>query len=330
MNNPFRGTMNPYWGSDFISFFHTLFVRLWMALHGELSLDDLASDEVQLLVLMGVAVSTSLVGVLLVLRRMTMLANSLSHTILLGLVIAYVIFLPLSSNVGEGLGIDVKILMVAAVVSSLLTAFCTELLRRVFKLQEDASIGLVFTAFFALGVLLVTLFARNTNLEVDAVMGNVDALHIHDLKIVGVVVLVNLSMVLLFFKEWKITTFDSSLAKALGFSPLFFSTLLLFQTATTLMGAFRAVGVLLVLAFLVTPPLAARLLTNRLGGLFWIAPLLGCGCSLVAVALSRHLLSVHHLPLSTAGLVVVLLSLLYAAVLGVSLTFSKNKGIILQ
>ena len=315
--------MNPYWGSHFFHFFHLLFVRLFMALRGELSLTDLASDEVQLLVLFGVAISTSLVGSLLVLRRMTMLANSLSHTTLLGLVIAYVLFLP------QGGGMDVKILMVAAFISALLTSFCTEFLQRVVKLQEDASISLVFTTFFALGVVLVTLFARNAHLEVDAIMGNVDALHRDDLKSIGVVVLLNLALVVLFFKEWKITTFDSALSKALGISPLFFSTLLLFQTAATLMGSFRAVGVLLVLAFLVVAPLSARLLTHRLGRLFVIAPLLAGGCCIVAVALSRHLLSVYHMPLSTAGLLVVLLALLYGGLLACSLTFRKKKGIIL-
>ena len=319
--------MNPYWGSHFFQFFHLLFVRLFMFARGDLALTELASDEVQLLVLLGVAVSTSLVGVLLVLRRMTMLANSLSHTTLLGLVIAYVLFLPLSSHGGLGHGIDIKILMAAAFVSSLLTAFCTEFLRRVCKLQEDASIGLVFTTFFALGVTLVTLFARNAHLEVDAVMGNVDALHIDDLKPVGAVVLLNLILIVLFFKEWKITTFDSALAKALGISPLFFSTLLLFQTSATLMGSFRAVGVLLVLAFLVVAPLSARLLNHRLSRLFVIAPLLAGACSLVAVALSRHLLSAYHMPLSTAGLAVVLLGLLYGGLLALSLTFRKKRVI---
>ena len=314
--------MNPYWGSHFFQFFYLLFVRFMMALRGELSLTDLASDEVQLLVLLGVAISTSLVGVLLVLRRMTMLANSLSHTTLLGLVIAYVLF----SH--QGGGMDIKILMTAAFISALLTVFCTEFLRRVVKLQEDASIGLVFTTFFALGVTLVTLFARNAHLEVDAIMGNVDALHSDDLKSIGVVVLLNIALIVLFFKEWKITTFDSALAKALGISPLFFSTLLLFQTAATLMGSFRAVGVLLVLAFLVAAPLSARLLTHRLGRLFVIAPLLAGGCSIVAVALSRHLLSAYHIPLSTAGIVVMLLALLYGGLLVRSLTFRQKKGIL--
>ena len=329
MRNPYQKAMNPYWGSNFFQFFHLLFVRLMMALRGDLALSDLASDEVQLLVLLGVAISTSLVGVLLVLRRMTMLANSLSHTTLLGLVIAYIIFLPLSTHSGQVPQIDVKILMSAAFLSALLTAFCTEFLRRVCKLQEDASISLVFTTFFALGVTLVTLFARNAHLEIDAVMGNVDALHIDDLKPVGIVVGINLILIVLFFKEWKITTFDSALAKALGISPLFFSTLLLFQTSATLMGSFRAVGVLLVLAFLVVSPLSARLLTHRLGRLFVIAPLLTGGCSIASVALSRHLLSVYHMPLSTAGLVVMLLALLYGGILLSSLTFRKKRGIIL-
>ena len=80
--------MNPYWGQNFFGFFAVLFQRLT----GQLPLSQLASDEVQLLVLMGVALATVLLGSFLTLKKMTMMANSLSHTTLLGIVIAYLIF----------------------------------------------------------------------------------------------------------------------------------------------------------------------------------------------------------------------------------------------
>lgn len=321
--------MNPYWGKDFFEFFSLLFLRLVRAMKGDLAFCDLASDEVQLLVLAGVGISTSLIGNLLILKRMTMLANALSHTILLGLVSAYLFLFPLMGASEEGIGMDLNLLMAAAFFTSLFTVLSTEFLKRVAKVQEDASIGLVFTTLFALGITAVTLFARNLHLEADAVMGNVDALHLHDLKLVGFVALLNAVVMLLFFKEWKITSFDSRLAASLGFCPLLFDLLLLFQTALTLVGAFRAVGVFLVLALLVFPPLAARRLTHNLGRLFFLSPLLGAAASVLAVALSRHLLSVYHLALSTAGLLVFILGCLYLLLLLPSLTFRKKKGIIL-
>src|SRR3989338_2937436 len=291
--------MNPYWGKDFFEFFSLLFLRLVRAMKGDLAFCDLASDEVQLLVLAGVGISTSLIGNLLILKRMTMLANALSHTILLGLVSAYLFLFPLMGASEEGIGMDLNLLMAAAFFTSLFTVLSTEFLKRVAKVQEDASIGLVFTTLFALGITAVTLFARNLHLEADAVMGNVDALHLNDLKLVGFVALLN----------------------AVG--------LLLFQTVLTLVGAFRAVGVFLVLALLVFPPLAARRLTHNLGRLFFLSPLLGAAASVLAVALSRHLLSVYHLALSTAGLLVFILGCLYLLLLLPSLTFRKKKGIIL-
>ncbi len=324
--------MNPYWGSDLITFFYVLLVRLHALFTGKLTLQDLASDEVQLIVLIGVGVSTSLLGTLLVLRRMTMLANSLSHTILLGLAIAYVALLPFSPSLQFGMGIDLKVLIGASFASALLTAFCTEGLKRLFKVQEDASISLVFTALFALGIVLVTLFARHSHLEVEAVMGNVDALHVDDILPVFWIALFNVGVLLLFFKEWKITTFDSGLAHHLGFSPLFFSTLLLVQTSLTLMGAFRSVGVLLVLAFLVIPPLTARLFTHRFALLFWLSPLVATLTALLGVALSRHLLSVHHEPLSTAGIVVCLQAAVFVLALfvkkGVVARKVNNDGVL--
>src|SRR4029077_18141377 len=105
----------------------------------------------------------------------TMLANSLSHTILLGIVIAFLIG---SSSEGFHEGrLNLTLLFAAALGSGLLTAVVTEILTKSVKLQEDASLGLVFTTFFALGIVLVNLLARNVHIGAEVVMGNVDALH---------------------------------------------------------------------------------------------------------------------------------------------------------
>lgn len=299
--------MSLYWGKQFFEFFALLWVRFIQALRGDVV--TLASDEVQVLVLVGVAISASLVGTFLVLKRMTMLANSLSHTILIGLVIAFV--LSLSHANGGHFGLNLKILMIASVVTALLTVFFTDFLERVIKLPKDASIGLVFTTLFALGVTLVTLFARNSHLEVEAVMGNVDALHAHDVKLMAYVAGFNLVVTLLFYKEYKVTAFSPSFSATIGISPFLFNFLLMIQTAGTAIGAFRAVGVLLVLAFLVMPPLAARFLTHHLGRLIWVSAGIGILASLLAVAMSRHILTVYAIPVSTAGLVVCFLGALY-------------------
>jgi len=309
--------MNPYWGQDFFSFFGILFQRLT----GQLPLEQLASDEVQLLVLMGIALSTVLLGTFLSLKKMTMMANSLSHTTLLGIVISYLLFFTPETD----LSINTTILFVAAFISALLTTFLTELARDLLKLQEDAEIGLVFTTLFALGIILVTVFTRNSHIGVEVITGNVDALHFNDIRLVWAAAALNLLFIGLFFRQWVMTAFDEQLSFSLGIKTKIFHYLLMVLTALTLIAAFRAVGVLLVLSFLVGPTLMARQWTHRLGSLLLLGLGLGFLTSVLGVALSRHFLSAYHMPLSTGGLVVTLISVFY--ILSSVLTFRLSKGL---
>jgi manganese/zinc/iron transport system permease protein len=286
-------------------------LRLWGIITGQISLDQLATDEVQMLVLVGVAASSALVGTFLVLRKMTMLANSLSHTILVGIVMAFLWTYGTGRATPEHPNISIHILLIASLIMGLVTAFLTELLTKGARLQEDASTGIVFTSLFAIGVIAVTLLTRNAHIGTEAVMGNVDALQVSDAKLVYVVLAINLLTILLFFKEFKITTFDPGLSRAFGIAPAFFSYLLMTQVSLTAIGAFRAVGVLMVLAFITGPALTARLLTNTLQGMLSMAIAIGVLASLLGVALSRHILTVYDVSLSTAGVVVCVIVILY-------------------
>ena len=255
-----------------MGFFQELFWRLYALMTGKLALHDLVSDEIQLVVLLSVAASAALVGTFLVLRRMTMLANSLSHTILLGIVVAFIFTHDgLLTQDGHYHAINIQAMLLASLFVGIMTAFLTEFLTKTVRLQEDASTGIVFTSLFALGIVLVTLLTRNAHVGTEVVMGNVDALQLDDCKLVLIILALNLLITLLFFKEYKITTFDPALAKALGISTLFFNYLLMVQASATTIGAFRAVGVLMVLAFITGPVLAARLLTHHLKKLLGLA-----------------------------------------------------------
>ncbi|MCB1116776.1 MAG: metal ABC transporter permease [Chlamydiia bacterium] len=301
--------MNPYSGVSFFGFFSVMIKRVALFFRGEVS--SFASDEVQLLVLALIALSSALLGTFLVLRKMTMLANSLSHTILLGIVGAFLMS-RLFFGGGEGIyTIHLPALLIGAVITALLTTFSTEFLYKRLRLQKDASIGLIFTAFFALGVVLVTVLTRNSHLGVEAIMGNVDALHPDHLKQVFYLFVFNVTIVFFFFRRLEVASFDSDLAKNVGISLLFFNYLLMFQTALTAVGSFRAVGVFLFLSFLVAPVVTARFFTRRLKPLLFLAGGIGVIASLLSVALSRHFLSVYHLPLATSGLAVVILGCLF-------------------
>jgi manganese/zinc/iron transport system permease protein len=307
--------MNPYWGTNIFQFLLLFFKRIFFVATGQL---PLASDEIQIFVLSLVALSSVLVGAFLVVKKMTMLANSLSHTILLGIVLSVL----LTSKASAELSLNFTTLVIAALLTALLTVFLTQWLTHVIKLQEDASIGLVFTTLFALGVMLVTLFTRNMHIGLEAVMGNADGLHLQDLKQVFYVAAATAIVITLFFKEFKLISFDPTLASSLGVSPVLFSYLLMVLTAFSAIGAFRAVGVLLFLALLVGPVLTARLLTANLSRLIAIACAIGVGSALCGVALSRHFVSVYQIPLSTSGMVVTLIGLCFGATL--LLTFRKG------
>lgn len=308
---------NPYTGLDFFGVLKTFLVRLWEALQGNIGLSDLASDEIQALVLMGVAASTAMLGVLLVFRKMTMLANALSHTILLGIVIAF-IWTQAQSFEGSFTGvINESALLVASLCMGIITTFLTELLARGLGLQEDASTGVVFTSLFAVGVIAVTLLTRNAHIGLEAVMGNVDALQADDLRMVLVTLLINVACLTVMFRGFSITTFDPNLARSFGISTGFYSYLLMVLVSMTSIASFRAVGVLMVLAFFTGPALSARLVAKDLHHTIFVALGYGLAAAVLGVAMSRHILTVYGLPLSTGGVVVCVIVLLYLATLAV-------------
>ncbi len=297
--------MNPYWGANLIEFFQVFFSRL-----GGFLGSSLATDEIQLGVLSFVAIACGLIGPFLVLKKMTMFANSLSHTILLGIIGSFLLF-------GGSCLLNVFHLLVGASFAAILTVFLTEGLVKWFEVTEDASIGLSFTFLFALGIVLSNLFLRDLHLGVESVMGNTDALIVNDLKLSFFLFLLNASIVFLFYRQFKMICFDQNFAAVLGVPLLFFRFLLFFLSAATCVGAFRAVGVILVLAFLVGPYLTARLFCHRLAPLLFYTCLIGVFASFLGVALTRHILTVYDLPLSTGGMVVFLIGLFYFAGLGV-------------
>lgn len=312
---------NPYTGTNFLTFLGTFFLRMFELITGQIGFTDLASDEIQILVLIGVAASSALVGTFLILKRMSMLANALSHTILLGIVIAYLLMIP--DDHGQYQTLNITAMMIAAVIMGIVTAFLTQFLTSVARLQEDASTGIVFATLFAIGIILVTLLTRNAHIGTEVVMGNVDALRLGDCKLVYTILGMNILLFSLFFKEYKVIAFDPALARALGISVFFFNYLLMVQVSATCIGAFRAVGVLMVLCFITGPVLIARLLTHDLKRLLVVSVGVGVIASIFGVAWSRHLLTYYGLALSTGGLVVCVIVIFYMAVIAWTLTMRR-------
>ncbi len=314
---------NPYWGSSFFQFFEILLSRILLVFSGNGSL-TLASDELQLLVLILLSITSALIGCFFVLRKMTMLANALSHTILPGVVLAYLAYhyyrTPLADfDFSHALPSD-AFLLLGAFLSGLLTLFLIRLVVSVLPIKEDAGIGMVFTLLFALGIILVTALTKSAHIGAELLMGNVDALHPDDLQLSFWIAIFTLLVIVLAWRPLSLSSFDPLFAKMCGISNEKVNYLVMLLGSLAAISAFRAVGVLLFLAFLVTPPLIARRLTNNLLTMVFLSCLIGIVASIIGVALSRHILSVYGTPLSTTGLIVTLLALSF----GISLINFKK------
>jgi len=213
------------------------------------------------------AAACALPGVFLVLRRMALMSDAISHAILLGIVLAFFV----TENIASPL------LVLAAALTGVLTVSLVEVLNRTRLVREDAAIGLVFPALFSLGVILISRFAGNVHLDVDAVLlGELAFAPFNRLVVGGTdlgprtlwlmlgVLLLNAGFIAAFYKELKLTTFDAALAGALGFAPGVVHYLFMTLVSVTAVGAFDAVGSVLVVALMIAPPASAYLLTDRL------------------------------------------------------------------
>lgn len=279
-----------------------------------------AQLEIQLIASL-VAVACAIPGTFLVLRKMAMISDAISHSILPGIVIGFFITQDLNS----------PILIILAALNGILTVVLVEYIQKTGLVKEDTAIGLVFPALFSIGVIMIAKNANDVHLDVDAVLlgelafAPFDRLLISgvdvgpkSLWIIGSILLITIGLLFAFFKELKVSTFDAGLAASLGFSPVVLHYGLMTVSSVTTVGAFDAVGAILVVALMIAPAATAYLLTNELKRMLIFAICFG-----VFSAISGYWVA-HWLDASIAGSITSMLGLLF---LGVYL-FAPNKGII--
>ena len=227
------------------------------------------------------AINCSLVGTYLVLRKLAMVADAITHAVLPGIVLAF-LFTGSKSSWVMLLGASIT-----GIIATLLMAF----LHKKVKLQADASIGITFTWLFALGIILISLFSRKVDLDPDCVLyGEVAHAPLNvwqtasgmrlgprSMYLLGFMLLINLSFILLSYKELAITTFDPAFATTIGMRTTLWHYLLMAATSFTAVASFEVAGAILVVALFVVPASTAYLLTQRLSTMLVIATLLGIG-----------------------------------------------------
>ncbi|MCG8648314.1 MAG: metal ABC transporter permease, partial [Pirellulales bacterium] len=212
------------------------------------------------------AVACALPGNFLVLRRMSMLGDAITHAVLPGLAVAFLISHSRSSLP----------MFVGAVVVGVLTAFFVEWIRRVGRVDEGASMGVVFTSLFALGLLIIVQAADKVHLDPNCVLfGAIEPTPLDTILVMGreipravitlgIVATINLAFVILFFKELMISSFDPALATTTGINATLMHYSLMVVVAVTAVACFESVGSVLAVAMFVVPPATAYLLTDRL------------------------------------------------------------------
>lgn len=215
-----------------------------------------------------VGITCGLTGVFLILRKTAMIADAISHTVLFGIVVAFMVTQSLSGFW----------MLIGAAIAGLLTTFLVQLLQSG-GLQEDAAIGVVFTSLFALGVLFITLFAGNVHLDVEHVlMGEIAFVPWDSWEILGfsmpkavwmllIVLLFNILFLVIFYKEMKLSTFDPVFALSIGLPIVAMHYSYMTLVSLTTVAAFDSVGAVLVVAMLIGPAATAYLMSKSVVGM---------------------------------------------------------------
>jgi manganese/zinc/iron transport system permease protein len=279
-----------------------------------------AQLEIQLIAAL-VAIACALPGVFLVLRKMAMISDAISHSILPGIVLGFFITHDLNA----------PLLILLAAVTGIITVILVVFIQKTGLVKEDTAIGLVFPALFSIGVILIAKNANDVHLDIDAVLlgelafapfdrlvlGTTD-IGPKSLWVIGSILTFTIGLLLLFYKELKLSTFDRGLAATLGFSPIVVHYGLMTVSSVTIVGAFDAVGAVLVVALIIAPAATAYLLTDNLGKMLLFSCFFG-----VFSAIAGYWLA-NALDASIAGSMATVLGIVFLLVY----LFAPGRGIL--
>ncbi|MCH2175257.1 MAG: metal ABC transporter permease [Lentisphaeria bacterium] len=275
------------------------------------------------------AMSCACVGCFLVLRKMSMMGDAISHSVLPGLAIA---FLMTGDRSGPSM-------LLGAVVVGVLTAVLTQYIHKQGQVEESAAMGVVFTTLFALGLMIIVYFLDHSDIDASCVLyGSLEAAatwefewngYIFKTKIIQLAIILALNVLVIFalFKELKISSFDPALATTLGVHAGKLHYVLIILVAITTVTAFDVVGSILVIAMLIIPAATAYLLTQRLGLMIIISMLLGALGSVLGQLSIIYLLPAWGLPDTfSSGMMTVMVTVF----LILAILFSPKSGILFK
>jgi manganese/zinc/iron transport system permease protein len=277
-------------------------------------------------VLMGamVAIACGLVGNYLILRRMALVGDAISHSVLPGLAIAFL----LTGSRGSG------VMFFGALIAGIATTLLIEVIHKKSRVKQDAAIGIAFTSLFALGVILITVYAASGKVDLDqecVLYGEIGLVWLEDHTVVAgatlgpesvvrmtIIAAMTVLLVGLFYKELLVSSFDPGLASSLGINATLVHYLLMSWLSVVVVSAFESVGAILVIAMLILPGATASLLSYRLPRIMALTVI----HAIISSAGGLHL--ALWLGCSTAGAMVVVGSILFM----LAWIFSPSQGLL--
>ena len=240
----------------------------------------------------------------LMLKGWSLIGDALSHAVVPGVAIAYALSLPYA---------------VGAFFSGILAALAILWVKSITKLREDAVIGFIFTTFFAIGLLIISLNPTSVNVQ-DIILGNILGIADEDVIQVGIIIIVCLLFLILFWKDLLLVFFDEVQAVSVGLSPLRYKILFFTLLSACVVAALQTVGAVLVISMVITPGATAYLLTDRFGKLIIISVSLGITTCTLGAYIS------YYLDGATGGLIVCF----QTAIFLLAFLFSPKYGLIMR
>lgn len=250
-----------------------------------------------------VGIICAVVGCYLMVQRLALLGDAISHSVLPGLAIAFMV----GANI-----------FIGAFIAGIISTVFINIIRTRSQIKEDAAMGIVFSAFFALGIILITVIQKDNKIDLNHFLfGNILGVTLGDVRDTAIIALIVLAIVVLLYKELLFYTFDKLGAQAVGLpvSVLDFSLMILI--GMTIVASLKAVGVILVLSLLITPAATAYLLVTRLHHMMF----LGVGFGILSSISGMYISYFYNLP-SGPAIVLVATGLFILAFL-----FSPTQGI---
>ncbi len=267
------------------------------------------------------AFALSLPGNFIVLRKMSLLVFGLTHALVFGIAIAYVL-------IGDFFS---PWLIISASITGLLIVIFVQFLSNLEFVNEDAALGLVYITVFALGVIIISKYADNATFSLKSIFtGNFVLAPFDRYSLFGydigpktlwlmlIFLIINIVVITLIYKELKITSFDPEFAQMLGYKPVIINYILLSIVSLTVVGAFRSLGIIIVMALMIIPPATAYLLTNHLTRMIFISTVIAFLSSTIGFLIA------WNASLSIGGMISTVAGIIFFIVL----IFSPRRGML--